>query len=274
MRESGRRYFIVKHDLSSLKALPGFIWRTDLGSRTLPPGFRRVRKGDRWIAFAYTTSDARERPLSLVTGFYECTRAAEFRPAPRFRRGYEGEGDEPDSFWQIKGKRYGRQPAWPVGVRPLDSLLGRTTFKQSALTDITESEFEAIRKEVLQLEFDSRNIPVIGREPECEQEVLGIVVAAHKAIGVRKILRIRKAFPDMLVEIEGRRNPVHLELELYSSGFMAHGHNRQVRRRAFGEDRKPIAVLCWIDDDKRARPFVHRVYELQALIRKGKKIAW
>jgi len=66
-----------------------------------------------------------------------------------------------------------------------------------------------------------------------------------------------------------------LELEVYSSGFFAHGHHEHVSNRQFDGGQKPVAVLCWIDDKKEeVEMCVHRVYELQSLIREDKRMKW
>ena len=77
-----RSHFIVKHGLDAFAALPNFVWRTGKGPKDVPHRFKQIRLGDQWIGFAYTTSDLRERPLSLITGFYECTQVALYRDIP------------------------------------------------------------------------------------------------------------------------------------------------------------------------------------------------
>jgi hypothetical protein len=87
MSESRKRQcFIVKHGLADFELLPGVIWRTDKGPRTIPHRFRGIKLGDVWIEFAYTTGDGRERPLSLVTGFYECSKKAWYGLVPKRAR--------------------------------------------------------------------------------------------------------------------------------------------------------------------------------------------
>jgi hypothetical protein len=159
----------------------------------------------------------------------------------------------------------------PVGVPPIAGLLGKSVWHTQAILPITAQDFGRIREYTTSHAFDPTKIPLIGRMPECEQELLASVVYGHKELGIEKIIRVRKAFPDLLVEIDGNLKEVHLELEMYSSGFFAHGHDKQVRKRCFKDDAKPVAVLCWIDDDPDVKDKVHRVYELQSLIREGKK---
>ena len=268
-----RRYFIVKHGLDAFKAHPNWIWNTARRMRETPKGYKRIRKGDQWVSFAYTTSDKHEQRLNLVTGFYECTQERKYFTAP--------DGglltSDAEHAWVIKGEPCGEQPRWHVGVPPVSQLLGKKLFNQQAITAIKGWEFSHIRNEVLKRQFDTRTIPLLRRPPECEQEVLSIVVAAHAQLGIKSIIRIRKAFPDLLVELEGRKKRVHLELEMYSQGFRLHGHQRQVRNRRFKEkdgQPVPVAVLCWVHDGKRVEKYVHRVYELQSLFRGKKKIQW
>lgn len=267
-----RKYFIVKHGRDAFEAHPEWIWNTYYGRGRVPRGYDRIRKGDRWVSFAYTTSDKGEQRLSLVTGFYECTQKREY-----FTAGHGGlRASDGEHAWVIRGKPCGWQPSWQAGVPPIRELLGRNTFNQQAITRIGEGEFNHIRREALNRAFDARKIPLLGRPPSCEQEVLSIVVAARAQLGIKRIIHIRKAFPDLLVELEGSRKPVHLEVETYSQGFCLHGHQRQVRNRRFKEDgrRAPVAVLCWVDNDERVGKYVHRVYELQSLFRGKKKIKW
>lgn len=276
-----RKYWIVKHGLNALQALPHRIWRT--GQAHEPAVFRRVRAGDRWVGFAYAESDARQRALSLVTGFSECTEESHYAPIPaRVRRKL---GGREKKAWFIHGQPTGWQPRWPVGVPAIEDLLGRRHFHQSTLVAISRDEFEHIRAEVRHREFSPSHIPVLGREPRNEQEVLAIVVGAQAALGIERILRVRTAFPDLLVKLKGRREPMHLELELYSKSYLTHGHGTNVTRRdRFLESSPdlpatlPLAILCWIDDASprrlRNEGKVSRVFELQALLRGENRLAW
>lgn len=260
----------MKHGLDAFEAHDNWIWNTGCRMREIPKGYKRIRKGDQWVSFAYTTSDKHEQRLNLVTGFYECTQERKYFTAP------DGglRTSEAEHAWVIKGKPCGEPLRWHVGVPPISQLLRRKIFNQQAITEIAEREFSHIRQEALKREFDTRTIPLLERPPDCEQEVLSIVVTARAQLGIKSIIRIRKAFPDLLVELEGRKKPVHLELEMYSQGFRLHDHQRQVRNRRFKEDGQPVAVLCWVHDGRRVGKYVHRVYELQSLFRDKKKIQW
>lgn len=275
-----RKYWIVKHGYDALQALPNAIWRT--GDSEEPAVFRRVKKGDRWIGFAYTTTDARERPLSLVTGFYECVRESEYRAIPERARKLT---PRLKNAWMIQGTETGWQAGMPVGVPSIEDMLGHPIFRQSTLTAISRDEFLRIRAEVKRRRLDPKKIPLLRREPRNEQEVVAVVAAGHKQLGIEKFIRIRSGFPDMLVKLRGKSEPVHLELEVYSNSFLSHGHPAQIKTQdCYSEevngvvDKKPVAVLCWIDDvhakhmKKAGR--VSRVFELQSLIREGRRIKW
>ena len=272
-----RSHFIVKHGLDAFEKLPNFIWRTDIGKNHVPHRFNEVKEGDLWISFAYTSSDKRERSLSLVTGFYECVTKAWYGKVPKefpLHLEDESEWSKLGYAWMIEGKpwREQEQPSQPVGVLPINDILSpKRVWNNQAIIPITVEDFGDIREHALSREFDTGRIPLIGREPECEQELLAVVVSGHEDLGIEKILRVRKAFPDMLVQIGG--NEIHLELELYSSGFFSHGHDSQVEKCQYSKDGKPVAVLCWIHNCPAVESCVSRVYELQTLIRERKTLA-
>jgi hypothetical protein len=142
-------------------------------------------------------------------------------------------------------------------------------------------------------QLNPKAIPLLMREPRFEQELLAIVVCGHKALGIEKISRVRKAFPDLQVKLKGKREEIHVELEMYSKGFISHGHKHHVDKQGRyprtkepkepKEPKRPVAVLCWIDNEKgrtlrktaeKAKDYVHKVYELQKLLRDGKQIRW
>jgi hypothetical protein len=274
MATSDRRHFIIKHDIDSLNKLPNFVWRTNRGPKSIPHRFAQVREGDRWVAFAYT-DDANERPLSLVTGFYECTRKASFRHVPKGLPVSEYGWKRKGYAWMIEGRRCWKRPVHPVGVPPINELLRpKRVWNNQAIVPITVEDFERIRQHTLSHEFDTGEIPLLRRQPHNEQELLAAVIFGHKKLGIEKIVQVQKAFPDLLVKIDGHSQEVYLELEVYSRSFILHGHSDHVRNRRFEDDDTPVAILCWIDDDPKAKRYVHRVYELQSLIREGKKIRW
>ena len=112
-RTDGRKHFVVKHGLDAFRALPSFIWRTGKAAEDVPHGFKQVKLRDRWIGFAYTTSDQRERSLSPVTGLYECVEEAAYRDIPPDGRPVS-EGQS--KAWLIEGKSFGEPLRYPVGV--------------------------------------------------------------------------------------------------------------------------------------------------------------
>jgi hypothetical protein len=272
-----RKYYFVKHGLDAFQAMPNVIWRT--GERHEPNAFKRIQIGDRWIAFAYTTSDLREKPLSQISGFYECTRTARYGRLPYKAARLPGRYK---NAWMIVGKEWGKQPVQPVGVPPIDELLGTTHYKGQTLVPITEGEaaFEGIRNRTLARALNPNDIPLLGREPRNEQEVLAVVLASREKLGIEKVLRVRTRFPDLLVKLDGKKDPVHLELETYSKSFLQHGHGAQVCKRIFRTsdvaEKKPVGLLCWIHNDATPRlsACVHGVFEVQQLLHDKQRIRW
>ncbi len=268
------QYFIVKHDLESFTVLPGFIWRTDILPPKMPIGFRQINLGDRWIEFAYIEDEHERQSCSLITGFRQCTREKWYGDVPS--HAWKGKG------WMIEGKKSGDQPRHPVTVPPINELLGYRVVGPRTIIRITREEFERIRKETFRRYLDPNTIPILRREPRNEQEVLSVVVGAYKKLGIEEILWVRTRFPDVLVKINGKQ--LYLELEVYSGGFRAHfdqleritkGKLKGKLAARFKDDSKPVAVLCWTDDDKeylkKRVPYL-KVYELQSLLRSQRTI--
>lgn len=261
-----RSYFIVKHDLLALKKLPNFCWSTHYDAEKAPPVFQRVKIGDRWVGFAWTSGDEDDKRLSLVTGFYECITEARHRSVvvPSYFKG---------KAWMIEGKECGEQPRQETSIPPINKVLNRNVKNMGTLIQITAEDFNLLRKVTLARDLDPETIPLLHREPECEQELLAVVANGHKKLGISQIIKVNRSFPDMLVKIEGCSEEIYLELEQYSSGFYLHRHDEAVRRGKF-KDGKPVAVLCWIDDEPKVKQKVHKVYELQSLMRDSKKLTW
>jgi len=178
-----RRCYIVKHNLEALQALPNFIWNSAAPKNHPPCWFRRIKKGDRWIGFAYTTTDEREERVSLITGLYECVRTARYgKLTPRA----QAEARHPGGAWLIEGKPIGPRVDQPIVVPPIDVLLRRKTFSRTTFVPIDAGEFKRIKKYVKSHCFDPDTIPLLGREPRCEQEVLSIIAFAHKKLGIEQ----------------------------------------------------------------------------------------
>lgn len=283
-QSDARCYFIAKHDLGAFEALPNFVWKTKPSDK-VPRGFNQIQVGDLWVAFAYVTSDPSEERLSQITGFFECIKTRRYEVIPPFsdkaRPPYVAPY-ESGKAWLIEGKEHGRQPDQPVDVPPINKLLGKQMYERATLIRITAEDFEKLQTETFEREKTQRKVPLIGRSPMCEQELLCAVVFGHKGLGIERIIRVQKGFPDLLVRIEGVPNEVHLELEMYASGFYSHGHQDKVKDGKFkGEDGKfegpEVGVLCWVDDDDddQVKGCVHdRVYALDALLRKDERIRW
>lgn len=281
-----RRYFIVKHGLDAFWALPGFIWRSDLPRSEPPAKFKQVRLGDRWVEFAYVKDENDFKPSSLVVGFYECTREAWYGDVPLDRRTEHWDDDWPTKAWMIEGTPWGEQWGEPVSVPPINAILERTVFGRGAIIPgLSVKDLERVRRESLKRHLCPTKIPLLGREPLNEQEVLAVVVSGHKQLGIDKILKVQTAFPDMLAQVNGKE--VHLELEVDSLGFWHHWDDlrrvsgrRNVRqaRLVDEDDDRPVAILCWVDGDRshELRRSVRqlRVFELQKLLREGRKIVW
>jgi hypothetical protein len=286
-----RKYFIVKHDLDSFKALPGFIWRTGWRSRTkAPPKFNQIKIEDCWVEFAYIKDEIDHERCSIITGFYECTHEAWPGKIPLDRANLKDFADWEweQEAWMIEGKPYGRQPEYPVSVPPINEMLGKIVFGRGAIIPgFSAREFERIREETLKRQLDPKKIPLLEREPLNEQELLSVIVDGYRDLGIEKIIEVQTHFPDMLVKING--NEVYFELEVQSLGFWDHIKKKQLRRISEGKfkgkleaklknknDNRPVAILCWDDNDKEyeLEKSVRnlRVYELQSLLREGTKI--
>jgi len=70
---------------------------------------------------------------------------------------------------------------------------------------------------------------------------VAIIASGHGQFGIEKILRAyERVSQTVLVKITGKAEPLHLELELYSSSFDSHGHSDQVRAGLFKGDKKPV----------------------------------
>lgn len=148
-----RNYFIVKHDLVSFEALPGYIWNTLEPSTKAPKGYDLVGVGDLWVAFAY--EDGNGRKISQITGFFECTEASRYGDIPEFvahKETIELEYQDGRKAWMISGKRYGEQPSHPVTVPPINKMLGKNRFGRITISPIEAEEFEKMRIITFELE--------------------------------------------------------------------------------------------------------------------------
>ena len=263
-------HFVVRHDLRSLAFLPNYVWNTECGKEKIPHRYREITAGSKWISYAYTSSDDSDDRLRYVTGVFHCEtpyRHGRIPLSPSARQRYDA--DCPECGWLIKGKPDGTPLTHRVLVPSIDYFFDTPKFRQQAVTPISKAEYDRIQQYVSEHQSAPDAIPVFGREPETEQEVLAIFVKAHELLGVKKILRVQQGFPDVTVTLEGVPQPVQLELELYSQNYISHEHP---------SDRK-IGVLCWLNDDprekgERVRDRVHKIFELRELLKRKQKIEW
>ena len=71
-----------------------------------------------------------------------------------------------------------------------------------------------------------------------------------------------------------------MEVETYSSSFLVHCHQNQVRQGIFKtKDRTeelPVALACWNHDDESGdvAKCVHNVYELRGLLQRKAQMRW
>lgn len=271
-----RKYFVAKHDLASFVAWPGVIWRT--GEAEFPRGLKKIQVGDRWAEFAYIDNENIREKTQQVVGFYECVSIPSKRTAIPSKA--QSLTDNKKIAWAIKGRSLGWQPPFPITVPSINKILGRTVFSRETLTPVKKEDFDLIRLMVKKSKLDPKRIPLLHRDPRNEQEVVGMLLAAHKQLGIERIDRIQTRFPDLRVKLQGKRDLVHLEVETYSSSFTLHRHQQQVRGRVLKTDdeseKLPVAVVCWCDDDKSGSVAgcVHRVYELQSMLQRKGKIRW
>jgi hypothetical protein len=266
-----RRYFVVKHDLRSFLAFPGRVWNSYSPADRIPKWFRQIRAGDQWVSFAYTQDGESSRRVSLVTGVYECVQ--EYHRGQLTKRARETVFPRSKKWaWIIRGKPIGPRLSSPVVVPPLPAFTKRQLFHRNTVLSLTGAEFRRICRYVAKHHFDPAKIPCLGREPLSEQEVLAIVVAHSRKLGIEQIIKIQTRFPDMLVKLRGRSEPVHLELELYSTSFIQHAHSEQMRAKRF--DGAPVAILCWVDDDRTGtlKRWVDHVIALSDLLRESRRI--
>jgi hypothetical protein len=242
-----------------------------------PRGLKKVHVGDYWIAFAYINDENQREQTRQVVGFYRCTKIPEKRQRiPPHARRLSGNSK---FAWALFGTPLGEQPAFPITVPSVNEMLKTTKFGQQTLTPITKSEFQKIQQIVRERKIDPQKIPLLGRDPQNEQEVVAILTAAYERFGIMKFERIQCRFPDLLVKLKGKREPVHIEVETYSKNFLSHRHQGQVRNRILKSnepsERLPVAIACWYHNaDGEVSKYVHRVFELRDLLQKKKPMRW
>lgn len=256
------RFFLVKHDLASLQGFPGRVWQTGRGRSAQPWSHRQVHPGDRWIAFAYETREGERDHASLVQGFFRCKSRSDYIRLPKTPEmaalGYSG-----SRAWVIEGELDGKQPHQAVLIPPIKSLLRRNLFTRSSVVPIRREDYWAIRDWVGRREEPINENGIFGTDPKSEQELLVLFADVCKRFGVTRIARAGTRFPDLTVEVGSPDRPLHVELELYSHGFVSHGHSKAVKGGRF--NRIPVCVVCWVDDDSAVSKKLP-VFELPSLV--------
>lgn len=225
------------------------------------------------------TKKTRRNANSLITGFYECSKEMHYGEVPYKRTTSKKiPSDWPEKAWMIHGKAYGRwQPSSPVEVPSINQMLGRRIVGPQTVVRISPKEFRLILDATRKVEAARRKIPLLGREPRYEQELLAIFCASYQTLGlgIEKIISVQVGFPDVLVSRGGEE--IWLELETDSLGFWSHWNDlrkipgnprkRQARLKD-PADNRPVEVVCWVDSDsdKELRRCVSglRVHELQS----------
>jgi hypothetical protein len=258
-KSKGCDCFIVKHGLDAFTLMPGLIWRTDIRPPKKPRGFQQVALGSRWIEFAYEKDGDGEK-CSLITGFYECSEEMHYDKVP-YKRATSKRipFDWSEKAWMIDGRAYGSwQPSAPVEVPSINQMLGRTVVGPNTVVRISPKEFKHILDTTRKIEAARRKIPLLGREPRCEQELVAIFAASYRTLGlgIEKVVSVQVGFPDVLVSIGGRET--WLELELDSFNFWSHwknlrkipgNPNKRKARLRDPADNRPVGVVCWVDND-------------------------
>ena len=255
-------FFLVKHDLASFQAFPGRIWQTGRGRANQPLSHRQVHPGDRWIAYAYESVEGRQDSASLVQGFFRCVKGSEYSVLPRSSEldavGYSG-----GHAWVVEGQEDGRQPRSPVLIPPISKFLDKRLFSRSSVIPLSRGDYWKVSDYASNHDEPFETAGAFGSTPRTEQELLLVFAETCDKFGVSKIARVRTRFPDLMVELGSADLAIHVELELFSHGFVAHRHKTQVRARRF--EKKPVCVVCWVDDDSTVRRTLP-VFELRDLI--------
>jgi hypothetical protein len=266
MTTNPTKYFVVRHDLGSFGALPNYIWRSR--RYPVPYRFKSVIVGSKWVSYAFEGDGHSSDRLRYVTGIYSCTKPYRHGPIP-LSTSKRQEWSTGKSAWLIKGAPVGKKLRHWVLVPSINHFFDSKGYDAVAIRPIKKAEFDRICRYVFSHQLPPDEIPLFKREPESEQEVLAVFLQAYQSLGVKRIVRVQQGFPDIEVELAGRKKPVKIELELYCQSYIAHHHPRK----------KDVAVLCWLNDDprgkgKKVKGRVHKVYELRELLRRKEKIVW
>lgn len=143
MTQDDRRYFLVKHDLESLLALPHYIWRTGKDTNDVPHRFDEIRIGDRWVSLAFIDNERDRRMTRKILGFSECIQTKWHGPIPPQALAISNGATD---AWFIRGEPFETQPLAPVDVPRISQILERHPYTKQAVTPITAEEFERLRQ--------------------------------------------------------------------------------------------------------------------------------
>lgn len=255
-----KRFFLVKHDLASLEALPGCIWNDKRGPRDEPRSYRQVGPRDKWIAYAYIRNEGTRESVSLVQGFFECVRRSEYGPLPQ-TKALDEAGLAHAKGWVIKGRQNDKQPRSPVLIPSIGRFLGKTLYTRSSVIPLKREDYWKIHDYALSHDEPLPQGGPFGFTPKTEQELLLAFAGSCRRIGVERIVSARTRFPDLVVGIS--QTILHVELELFSRNFFVHRHRAAVKNRRYNG--RPVCVVCWVDDEKAVQN-VLPVFELRDLI--------
>jgi EVE domain len=130
------KYWLVKHDKESIKSRPGWIWTEIEDSRRVPPNYRQVKNGDKFILYAYKTSGGtNSEPCQEIYGFYEVAHEL------------QEENLDEGLHWTIKGNLLPEHKQGWVPIQDLAQFFERKKFNQQAVTELTRVEFERFLQE-------------------------------------------------------------------------------------------------------------------------------
>lgn len=130
------KYWLVKHDKESISSRPGWIWTEIEGSRRVPSNYQQVKKGDKFILYAYKTSgNVDSEPCQEIYGFYEVTRE------------FEEEHLDEGPHWTIKGNPLPEHKQGWVRIQRLTHFFEKRKFNQQAVIELTPVEFERFLRE-------------------------------------------------------------------------------------------------------------------------------
>lgn len=244
------KYYLVKHDIESIEKHPTWIW--SLKKKYWKKGhplLNRMKKGDKYIMYAYRSYDSEER-LTIITGVYKVIQEA----AKVFEKDWEKKG------WYIKGKSIEniilpkkiKKDKYYININPTIFFTGNKFHNQIAIP-LTKIEFNNILKAMKNYKFID-DWKIIKSEPKCEQEVVALFSYFCLKLGF-KYKKVGTRFPDAIV-LKGK-NEYTVEFEFNSCRY---NHNKKVDY-----------IICWQHDCKRVEKYVNkRVIVLRdELINKG-----